>query len=259
MQMRVMQWNVMYDEDPERIVEVIQDVDPDVVCLQELTAGYQQRYSDVGAHIAARLGYYGVHDYGRMALPNGRDADVGCGIFSRWPLERHKSLVLQAGEMVDGEVTVDDRRYTQADVMTPDGMVRFGTAHEPYHPHFFATVAKRAMTETILVELLAGGGPAVWCTDLNTTSGSQMIERILKVMKNAGPALDQPTWTTKPFYLAHRHYSGLRWRLDYIFQRGLEMRSAEIINTDVSDHLPIVAELYLPSHHRRTSVKRPRV
>jgi len=86
-----------------------------------------------------------------------------------------------------------------------------------------------------------------------------MIERILKVMKNAGPALDQPTWTTKPFHLAHRHYSGLRWRLDYIFQMGLEMRSAEIINTDVSDHLPIVAELYLPSHHRRTSVKRPRV
>lgn len=37
MQIKLLQWNIWYKEDPEKITKVITQINPDIACLQELT------------------------------------------------------------------------------------------------------------------------------------------------------------------------------------------------------------------------------
>jgi len=42
MNFRLLQWNVMYSEDVVAVGDFVKQLDPDVVCLQELTHGYHE-------------------------------------------------------------------------------------------------------------------------------------------------------------------------------------------------------------------------
>ena len=56
--------------------------------------------------------------------------------------------------------------------------------------------------------------------------------------------MTQATWTTKPFDYGGFAETELRWRLDYAFATpDLEITSAKIVETEYSDHLPILVEL----------------
>lgn len=82
--------------------------------------------------------------------------------------------------------------------------------------------------------------------DLNSTPDSYTITEILKIntLKNPGPDFKRNTWTTKPFDYGGFRENKLNWRLDYAFlSRDLNLTNAEIVETDVSDHLPVLIEI----------------
>ena len=235
----------MYAEDPAKIADFIRKLDPDVVCLQELTKGYMPQYPDTGAYIAECLGYQAYYDYGSMVLPTGEQTEMGMGIFSKFPLQNAHKLVLQPGVVEVGKIHSDERIYLQADIELAGQTVTVATTHLPFHPRFRTMAHKQAMVEKILAH--KKGDNYILAGDFNTTPNTKAARTFRQTgLKNAGPSLKEPTWTTKPFVIGPWSYDVLQWRLDYVLYGGkLRAKQAEILRTDLSDHLPILAEFSL--------------
>lgn len=101
------------------------------------------------------------------------------------------------------------------------------------------------MTEKIMAGLPSGDANYIFAGDLNATPYSRAATLLRREggLRNAGPALAQKTWTTKPFTIGPWSYEALDWRLDYVlYKAGLRPVRAEILQTDLSDHLPILVE-----------------
>lgn len=241
---RLMQWNCMYSEDPGKVAEYIKRVDPDVICLQELTNGYNEEWGDTGELIADALGYDRYCKYGLMLLPEGGQTIMGVGILSRYPLDNKRGLQIEVRRTEEGLVRSNDRYYIQATVTLPGGRtLTVGTVHLPFHPTFDTSPHVLSMAERI-VDFTPKTGNYVLAGDLNKPPGSEAARLFRQNgLKSAGPAFRYPTWTTKPFKVGSWSYDELRWRLDYILYRGdLKRHRPQVLATDLSDHLPLMVE-----------------
>jgi endonuclease/exonuclease/phosphatase family metal-dependent hydrolase len=238
----------MYSEDMSAVAELIRQLNPDVVCLQELTQGHADQWPDTGAYIAERLGYYSHVTYGRMTLPDGQDVRMGNGIFSRFALDDKKAVLAIERDIEAGGVIGDDRYYLQATVLLSEGeseqRVSVGTFHAPFSPTFKTTPLAVRLVSTIL-EHVQTADEIILMGDLNRTPGTRAA-RLLRSngLRNVGPGLNRPTWTTRPFTIGPWSYDKLAWRLDYTLFKGAAKRTrSEIMQTTLSDHLPVLVEL----------------
>jgi endonuclease/exonuclease/phosphatase family metal-dependent hydrolase len=245
MTVRLMQWNCMYLENPGKIAEYIKAINPDIVCLQELTSGYDEQWGDTGELIANYLGYDYYCKYGLMLLPDGGQTAMGVGILSRYPLHDKRGLQIEVRKTEEGRIMSNDRYYIQATVALPEGQVlKVGTLHLPFHPTFETSAHVRDMIKHVL-NFLPQAGEFVLAGDFNKPPQSEVAKLFRQSgLWHAGPALRYPTWTTKPFAVGDWSYDELRWRLDYILCRGnLKRRKPHVLATTLSDHLPLLVEL----------------
>jgi endonuclease/exonuclease/phosphatase family metal-dependent hydrolase len=99
--------------------------------------------------------------------------------------------------------------------------------------------AERLAQATQIAESLAGsGGPVVMMGDLNSRPGDREIAPLTGILDDAWRAAgDGPGFT---FDAANPHA-----RIDYILTSELVARSADVLPTDASDHLAVLAELDL--------------
>jgi endonuclease/exonuclease/phosphatase family metal-dependent hydrolase len=139
----------MYSEDISMIGDFISSLDLDIVCLQELTKNYST-IADSGAYLAERLDYQSYYEYGPMVLPDGQQALMGMGIFSRLPLTNPRKLVLQEPAIDYGKINRDERFYLEATITLPTRDIIVGTTHLPFHPTFRTTPTKRRMVSEII-------------------------------------------------------------------------------------------------------------
>jgi endonuclease/exonuclease/phosphatase family metal-dependent hydrolase len=243
MTLKVLQWNCMYSEDIEAVAEFVGVLKPDIVFLQELTNNYHESHLNTSAYVARVLGYAHYSAYGPMVLPDGTQAEMGMGIFSRFPLLDKQKIILQEGLVEDGKILRDERFFLQAAIEYDGKEVGVCTTHLPFHPRFRTTPHKQRMVDTIL-DASRGYDQYIFAADLNTTPGTKAAATFRKHgLRNAGPALTLPTWTTKPFSIGPWHYEALRWRLDYVLTKGVTAQRAQIVETHLSDHLPISVEI----------------
>ena len=142
MKFSILQWNCLYSEDIAEIGEFIATHNPDILCLQELTKNYHHKDGETGTQLAEALGYFEFCAYGPMALPDGTQALMGNGIFSRHPFTRTSNHVIQSGLVVDDKITVDERYYLEADTIIGDQKITIGTTHLPFHPESKTTPRK---------------------------------------------------------------------------------------------------------------------
>jgi endonuclease/exonuclease/phosphatase family metal-dependent hydrolase len=243
MSLTLLQWNCMYSEDPRLIAAFIASVDPDIICLQELTDGYHDGLGKSGEWIANRLGYDHHCAYGPMVLPDGTQSLMGDGILSRLPMTQKNTTMLQEGVITDGKVTRDARMYLDVTIDADGHQLRIGTTHLPFHPRFQTTPMKSQMIGRIIGSIPAHGR-YIMAGDLNTTPRTKAAKSLRQHgLKNGGPSLIEPTWTTKPFNIGPWSYESLQYRLDYVLHKsGVRAISARILSTELSDHLPILVK-----------------
>ena len=244
--MRLLQWNVWYREDVQNILRTIRDIDPDVVCLQELTVNHTEYNKGVNVPelLASELAYEHVY---APAMQKGAQQS-GNGIFSRYPIRSFRSHFIQeppsAGQEAVG-YSNEGRVYVEAMLQIDEGeMIEVGTVHMSYTDRFAMTPAKTAETNKLLDILKSKRERYLFTGDLNATPDSYTISEIAKVLKHCGPDMDECTWTTKLFSYNGFEAHTLDWRLDYCFATpDIEITDARVMTTDHSDHLPILIEL----------------
>lgn len=245
MKLSILQWNIWYKEDIQRVAKLLLEHNADVVCLQELTLNNKDQVKgNAPEYIAEKLGF-NVY-YKQIDLP-GKDIKLANGIFSRYPITDTRSTWINryTGE---GGYHDEDRALIEADLDVNGEKITIATTHMSYTRRFQITDRKKAETDLLIRQVSKYKECFVLTGDLNAPPDSYVIQQLEDVvgLKNSSPDYSEPSWTTKPFKDGDFEETKLVWRLDYVFATpDIEVASSKIINTGVSDHLPVLTEISL--------------
>lgn len=244
--MRALTFNIRHGvgldgvHDLERVAAVIEAAAPDVVALQEVDRHLSRTdHVDQAGWLAGRLGFdatYGpVVDLGPAESgysgPDGARRQYGIALLSRVPLQEPRNLLLarpKGGEqrgLLGATITVAGRR------------VRVFCTHLQHR----SRTERLAQATQIAESLAAAGGPVVVMGDLNARPGDPEIAPLTTVLDDAWAVAGDGAGFT--FDAATPHA-----RIDYVLTSGdVVARRATVMETDASDHLPVLAELELAS------------
>jgi endonuclease/exonuclease/phosphatase family metal-dependent hydrolase len=240
MEISVLQWNVLYQEKADNILQLIKQINADIVCLQELT---QNSAANPGRDLPAEISALGYQAY---YVPTSTEPEltIGNGIFSKLPLIKSKTEYVTREDLSNKDFPQYNRAYIES-VLDLDG-VRFtvATVHLSYSPGFIFFPDKEREARKFINLVTPNKNRYVLAGDFNATPDSNLIKELDKLLVPAGPGYSEATWTTKPFELYGFSANTLDWRLDYVFTSpDVKALSSEILKTDYSDHLPILTAL----------------
>ena len=249
MRVKILQWNIWFQEKAENIVKLIKRVNPDVICCQEVTSGSKFNGGrDVAKFIANELGYnyyYSIaHKYEYPITPKGESNFGGNAIFSRFSMFDETDFAIVNPE--DSNSLPFERRTCAVSKIKLGGgkILTIATTHSSYNNKFVENNDKLEEVKILNDFFEKNKDNFIFTADLNLNPNSKSIKLIEKNLKHCGPDYSKPTWTTKPFDFMGFKEDKLRWRLDYVFASGdVNVISSEILNTDYSDHLPILVEI----------------
>lgn len=247
--MKLLQWNIWYKEDIKNILSVIKEINPDIVCLQELTINHPHHNQgiDMPRYVADGLGFVFFFKEAQKSISDGQERKYGNGIFSRYPIVQSDFHYIQEPQdpnAKDTDYSKEGRVYIETLISIGDRKVTIGTTHMSYTDRFVPTPEKEAETKKLVKVLREKRNNFVFTGDLNSLPDSYTVSEISGLLKNAGPLFEENTWTTKPFSYNGFEANMLDWRLDYCFATSdVEIKNAKILQTDYSDHLPILLEI----------------
>lgn len=221
--------------DLDRIAGTIARADADLVGLQEVDRHFSERsdFVDQATYLAEALDMqvaFGANldldppgpglprrQYGNAILTRHRIRSTGNALLPRSPGSEQRGL-LQVGLKVRG---TDVNAYAT-------------------HLQFDAPVERALQVEAILAELASVDTSVVLLGDLNAEPGSPEVDRLLTRLTDAWVTAgvgDGNTFTSQSPYK----------RIDYVLSSdGAVARSAAVVDSDGSDHLPVLATLVLP-------------
>lgn len=242
MKITVLQWNIWIHEKADNVLEQLQEIDADILCLQELTQDSEFNPGrDLPAEIA-QLGYESFYQQ-TLAKPTFRQ---GNGIFSKFPITASRHVHVQKTSSGKDNYSNEDRLYLEAKLNINDHRLTVGTTHLSYSPGFTFSPAKEQEADKLVKAVKANDASFILTGDLNALPDSTTIAKLEKVLTPAGPDYTKPTWTTKPFEYKDFVAKDLNWRLDYVFTTpDIKVLYSKILKTDYSDHLPILVKIDL--------------
>lgn len=242
MKLKLLQWNIWYKEDITNIAKLLKEINPDIICLQELTLSHPEHNENIDKlkYLADILGF------NHFFKPSHIDPENTFGnvIFSRYPIKENTFHFIKKPEEKIEHFSHQGRVYIECGISINGKMFTVGTVHMSYTDRFSETELKKTETDNLVEILKQKKENFIFTGDLNSTPESYTIVEIEKVLKSCGPDMNKKTWTTKPFSYNGFTAEKLDWRLDYCFSTpDININSTEVIPTKYSDHLPILLEI----------------
>lgn len=233
--LRVMSYNIHHGEgldgklDLERIAKVITDARADLVALQEVDRGVERTQKrDLPAELAKLTGLAVAFEK-NIAHQGG---EYGNAILSRFPLKRTRNTHLKS--FANGE----QRGVLQVTLEVNGRDVLFMNTHLDAR----RDPAEREHSARELGEIVAAAGsvPVFLCGDFNTVPESPAAKTLAGVLTDTWVAIGTGPGFTIPVRKPTR-------RIDFIWitPATIRPRSMQVLSSEASDHLPIVAEFEL--------------
>lgn len=244
MRLSVLQWNIWHLEKVENIISVLKKYQPDIICLQEVVNNAERNnYKNVAQSIADEIGYE-LH-FAIAYTDSETKSELGNAILTK-SVQKNKTVFFIKNDSTGSSSYAGEPRICMTnDIDTHIGKsITIATTHASYEHAFEDNSSKKAQVNRLIKFVDECENPLILTGDLNLPPNSDSIQRLSAVLRNAGPAISEKTWTTKPFSHNGFEETNLNWRLDYIFvSKDIKVISSQIINIEYSDHLPILAEL----------------
>ncbi|ODB95161.1 hypothetical protein A3197_17525 [Candidatus Thiodiazotropha endoloripes] len=245
MRVKILQWNIWYLEDINKIIDVIRYLDPDICCLQELSGNTQVNPGiETDSIIKERFSYFSHVAKAQEWVGWHKDYQAN-GIFSKFPILGGNTIFLRHPHVKE---TIDwsreGRVYIDVDISIDGRILTVGTTHLSY-THKFMGGDERIEEEICLKSILRDKTNSYFFSgDLNSPENSEIVAHLRQQFRDCGPADNIKTWTTKPFDYQGFKEDALNWRLDYAFvTNDINVLSSNVVQTDASDHLPIIIEI----------------
>lgn len=241
--------------DLEATAQVIEQAGAEIIGLQELDRFFSARsfFEDQVAWLSDRLGMYAVYganlDF-EAEEPERPRRQYGNAILSKHPIRYSKNhLLTQVREDFGND---EQRGVLEAIVDMGGTYISFFNAH---------LALKDAELEVSIGELLEIAGktnfPRIITGDFNAPPDHEQIRRLKQHFTDVYDKLGQGAAHTYPAPFLDQttgEQSRPATRIDYIFMdTALEAVHASVIETAVSDHLPITAELAVKTARTRVS------
>lgn len=248
MKLKILQWNIWTEEDPKNVVKLIQELNPDIACLQEATINCEGNgFINVPKFLQAKTGM-NLHFQKAQYWPTdkGKKYQGNC-ILSRNPFTEKTHFYVQKMKhsnfddySYEGRVLVVGKIDYEGKILT------VGTTHLSY-THKFEETEQKIFEEMKLLSIIKGlPEPLLLAGDFNVPPDSHLIKKLNSQFTDLGPSFNQKTWTTKKFSYQGFEEDELNWRLDYIFgTKDISVAESKVVKTEYSDHLPIFAEIEL--------------
>lgn len=232
-ELRVLTFNIHHAEgldgriDVARIAQVIRDSKADVVGLQEVDRGVERS--------ARRDLLKEIADLAGMRFAFGKNLDHQGGEYGN-ALLTSRPIVSEGNRALPNSSGGEQRGVLQVVIDVAGTQVLVLTTHLDYRrPDGDRIASAEAMLDMIQTW---GTGPVVAMGDFNDVPGSATWTRLVTSLTDVWKAVGKGAGFTIPVKAPTR-------RIDWILVRGLEPTSAAVIQTDASDHLPVVAALTL--------------
>ena len=269
--MRLLTWNVQWcrgidgQVDPARIAREAKRIagDPDVICLQEISAGFSDLPGTAGedqvAALERELAGYAVFFVAAVDIPGpGRRNRFGNLIASRLPVGR---VMRHSLPWPPTEAPSMPRAALEVVVHTGFGPVRVTTTHLEYYSNRHRTAQIERLLEVHAdrnPEKLRGDdeGPyrrqayaasAIVCGDFNLPPSDPLHARFTRTFADAWQALNPGQPHPPTFRVHERDADQSPYCCDYIFVSPdlvPRLRSISIDGANqASDHQPVIVEL----------------
>lgn len=235
----MVQLNVERSKHLERILPFLQEVQPDVVCMQELMERDVPIFEKaLGAtSVFAPMGIHG--DDGNLDT-------MGVGMFSRLPFtstSMHQYAGYK-GPLLYHDTTSDQSRYDTTGYFLAVGEVekdgarfKFGTTHFVWAPGGGANGLQRESL-TNLLDDLAEQGEIVFCGDLNAPRAGEIFSKISEKYTDNVPV----EYTSSIDGTLHKA-GPLPYMVDGLFSTPAYVVSDVEMVSGVSDHCALVASV----------------
>jgi endonuclease/exonuclease/phosphatase family metal-dependent hydrolase len=249
MRIKILHWNIWFQEKAENILKVVEKINPDILCCQEVTIGSNfNKKKDVAKFIAKKLNYNynfsNSHKYEFPLTPKGESNYGGNAIFSRFPIIKNSNFPIINPKDLP-ELKYERRTCAVSEIKIDENKkIKVATAHASYNNGFIEDKEKINEAKKLVSFFKKNPKNLIFTGDLNLSPKTKSIRLIEKELKHCGPDYKNPTWTTKPFSFMGFEETKLKWRLDYIFtSKDVKVINSKIIKTKYSDHLPILLEI----------------
>lgn len=269
--LRVMTWNIERGYDPQRITEVIQSVDADFVCLQEVDM-YNHRTGDRNvlkelSIATGTIGYY-ANEFMELDVPYRKGKLGGGGVHGNAVLSRY---YMDRGRYFELPECFDWKTKTTPSLLADRREKRFGgrsalvcqykwgegkliISSTHFEDKSGGVAGRQSQFKSIIdqtIELWGEGIPMIIAGDFNTfESRLTRMMGITHKSESAGkPAgMSECEWWKEnilprygfsdPFSCCEwtRRQGPVKFKLDWICVRGLKVVDHGLVRTDVSDH-----------------------
>lgn len=146
--MKLLQWNIWYQEDIRNILKILKQIDADIICIQELTMGDPEHNTgiDTFQFLKENLSMEGFFK------PSHEDPlnTFGNAIFSRYPIRLAQAKNIKDAEEEIKNFSQQARVYIEAEIDTPNAILSVGTTHTSYTDRFMETKEKEVETDELL-------------------------------------------------------------------------------------------------------------
>ena len=232
--MKILQWNILFKENINNIAEELKRIDADVVCIQELSFIGNDRTSVEVLNQVYPYVYYEIAD----TFDDGRSQ---CNaILSKYPFIKKEKEYVQEPGLIKNDYSKEGRVYLEVQIKYNNKIYNIGTVHLSY-THAFCETELKDIEVNKLIKIIKNKKNYIFTGDLNTFNDSKYIKEIEKYYINHKTG---NTWTTKPFSYNGFTVDKLDYKLDYVFTTNdIKVKSVKTIDTEYSDHLPILCEI----------------
>ena len=233
--LRVMSYNIHHGEgldqrvDLGRIAKLITDARADLVGLQEVDRGCERTQKrDLPAELAQLTGM-------RVAFEKNipyQGGEYGNAVLTRFPIKSVKNThykMLRPGEQ---------RGVLQLVLDVHGRDVLFMNTHIDYRPDDSERVLNAGELKQIVAA--AGAMPVILVGDFNTIPGSRTHTLVKEFLTDTWEAVGRGDGFTFPVRTPAK-------RIDHVFisRPSIEPLSMQVLRSEASDHLPVIAELRL--------------
>ena len=232
--MKILQWNIWYKEDINKIAKELKRIDADVVCIQELSFVGNDR---TGINVLNEVYPYVYYEIADTFLDGRSQCNA---ILSRYPfINKNKSFVQEPGTDKN-DYSKEGRIYLEVSINCNDKVYNIGTTHLSYTHKFEETELKDKEVNK-LINIIKNKTNYIFTGDLNTIKTSKYINKLSEYYINHDTT---NTWTTKPFSYNGFEANELDYKLDYVFTSSdINIQNIKVIDTKYSDHLPVLCEI----------------
>ncbi len=233
---RVLTYNIHAGKDAEqvenlsRVAAIIDSTKADIVLLQEVDR-YTQR-SGKTDHFEILRVLTGMHAvFGKSIDFQG--GAYGIAVLARWPTDSVQALGLKI-DRPERSGAYEPRSALHVRVQTPAGAV------DVINTHLDASVTGAYRRQELIAALahmkqtVPEGAPLVFGGDLNARPDTDDIAALAFALTDAFATCGGGTGETFPSHAPDR-------RIDYIFFRRARCQAARVIETQASDHRPVLA------------------